>query len=485
MKFGNIGGLFDILNENFIFVTIHIISLTFLGYIVHSMYQYLPLQIPLFYTLPWGEKQLASRELIFALYYITILISFINIIFVFIQSKNGQFVIAKFSNYLSLIILFFAFVFIYRIINISALTIFAVPMIFKLVVLPFGASLVCAYLIGPYIIKFAKKFGLMDDPLTHKHPGMLIKKPTPRAGGLVYMLAILIPGIFFLPILESQKLIGILVGMSICVITGLFDDKKDIHPIFRLFIQGLIILITVLSGIILIYIPNPFGNPIMLDGYKFTFEFLGPHSVYYFSVLVAAFWIGTTMNFMSFANGTDGVYAGLVFVASFVIAVIMYQTIDVDPEMAKFIKLAALSSGAAFGMAFFTWPPQKMLWGFGATGAGLIIAALAIIGSTKVAVMLLVLLIPFMDGTVAVLRRLKRKQLPFWGDREHLHHKLLFTLGWNKSKVATFYWLTTLSLGIIGIISSGRSRALWVVSMSVIFIMGVALLNLIRKPKSN
>lgn len=483
MKFVNLNGLFDILNENFIFTLSHVIGLTFLGYLIHTMYVYLPEQIPLFYTLPWGEKQLADKESIFALYYITIFISIINMIFIFLQSKHGQFVVARFANYLSVLILFLTFGFIYRIINISAITVFEIPMLFKLIVMPFGASLITAYFVGPFVIKFAHKFGLMDDPITHKHPGMLLKKPTPRAGGLVYLLAILIPGIIFLPILQSQKLFGIIIGTILCVITGLIDDKKDVHPILRLSLQAFIVLITTLSGIILIYIPNPFGAPIMLGDYKFTFDFMGPHTIYYFSVIVAGFWIATTMNFMSFANGTDGVYAGLVFVASFVIAVIMYQTIDVDPEMAKFIKLAALSSGAAFGMAFFTWPPQKMLWGFGATSAGLIIATLAIIGSTKVAVMLLVLLIPFMDGLVAVLRRLKRKQLPFWGDREHLHHKLLFTLGWPKTKVATFYWLTTLSLGIIGIISSGRSRALWVISMAVVFILGIAVLNLIRKPK--
>ncbi|EFK97431.1 membrane protein, partial [sediment metagenome] len=65
------------------------------------------------------------------------------------------------------------------------------------------------------------------------------------------------------------------------------------------------------------------------------------------------------MNFMSFANGTDGVYAGLVFVASFVIALLMFTSVPIDPEMSKYVKLAALSAGSALAMAFYTWPSQK------------------------------------------------------------------------------------------------------------------------------
>ncbi len=373
--------------------------------------------------------------------------------------------------------------YLYRIVTISAINAMEIPQIVKLILIPMLAALVANIIATPIVIKISKIFGFIDDPLTHKHPGMMLKKPTPRAGGLAYMISILIPGILLLPILESQKIVGILTAAILCVITGVMDDKKDIHPGIRLIIQVLTATIAVFSGIILIYIPNPFGDPIILDQYKFTFTFLGIHSIYYISVIVAIFWVMTTMNFMSFANGSDGVYAGLVFVSSFVIAILMFQSLDADPEMAKFVKLAALSAGAALGMALFTWPPQKLLWGFGATSAGLVIATLSIIGSTKVAVMLLVLLIPFLDGLVAIVRRLKRKQLPFWGDREHFHHKLLFRLGWSKSKVATFYWISTIFLGTIGILSSGRSRALWVASMSIIFFIAIALFNFIRFPK--
>lgn len=482
-KFKNLGNILELLNENIVYLVLNLGIVLTIAIFVYLQIENLPSQIPLFYNLSRGDSQLANRALLWIIPAFSLLFYLINLVFITLETKRGVYQIARMFNYTTTIVLLVLGAYLYRIVTISAINAVEIPQIVKLVLIPMLAALIANIIATPIVIKSAKIFGFMDDPLTHKHPGMMLKKPTPRAGGLAYMLSILIPGILLLPILESQKIVGILIAATICVITGIMDDRKDIHPGIRLFIQILTASIAVLSGIILIYIPNPFGEPIVLDQYRYSFNFLGTHSIYYVSVIIAIFWVMTTMNFMSFANGSDGVYAGLVFVSSFVIAILMFQSLDADPEMAKFVKLAALSAGAALGMALFTWPPQKLLWGFGATSAGLVIATLSIIGSTKVAVMLLVLLIPFLDGLVAVIRRLKRKQMPFWGDREHFHHKLLFRLGWSKAKVATFYWISTIFLGTIGILSSGRSRALWVASMSILFFIIIAIFNFIRFPK--
>lgn len=468
--------------EMYLYILVGIIINTGAFLLIYLYYNILPTQVPLYYFLSWGEKQLAQKIILYIVPTISSIFFFLNLFLSYKQYKAGSFRISKLYNIFSVSISFIFGLFLYRIVYLSALQPIEIPSIIKLIGIPVVLSFATTIIASNFVIKFANKFGLIDDPLTHPHPAMLLTKPTPRAGGLAYFLGIIVPAFLVLPILSSQKIIGILLGAFICVVTGLKDDKKDINPFLRLFVQGLTILITALSGIILIYVPNPFGQHLSLDQYKFTFEFFGKHSVFYLSVILAGFWIATTMNFMSFANGTDGVYAGLVFVASFVIALLMFGSIQVDPEMAKYVKLASLSAGAALGMAFFTWPPQKFLWGFGATSAGLIIASLSIIGSTKVATMLIVLLIPFLDGLVAVIRRIKRKQLPFWGDREHLHHKLLFKLNWSKSKVATFYWITTMFLGAAGILSGGKSRAIWLGSLITIFILSISILNLIRAP---
>jgi len=462
---------------------INIFLILLVGFYLNWIYSDLPNQIPFFYTMPWGLQQLASKSYICGLFAIPIALLILNIIMSVVEYSKNNFVLSKFYSYISLLInipiLFYAF----RIVNIVSYKIIDVPVWAKIIAFPVMIAFITTAITGPIVIKLAKKYGFMDDPLIHKHPGMLLTKPTPRAGGLTYFLGILIPALFILPIAQSQKLIGIFLGAAICVFIGLKDDKKDVNPYVRLFLQLLATGLVVLAGTILIYIPNPFGNSIKLDDFKFVIEFMGTHKIHYISVIVAGIWIMWTMNFMSFANGTDGVYAGLVTITSLVIAILMIPNLGVDPGTDKFIKLAALSAGAGLGMALFTWPPQKILWGFGATSAGLIIAALSIIGSTKVAATLLILLIPFLDGVFAVIRRIRRKQMPFWGDREHLHHKLLEGLGWSKKKVAIFYWLTTILFASIGIASSGQSRALFLASIGAIVIFGITMLNFFKNPR--
>ena len=266
--------------------------------------------------------------------------------------------------------------------------------------------------------------------------------------------------------------------------TGLRDDKKDINPYLRLIIQLIAIFVVVLSGIILIYVPNPFGDAITLDHYKYVINYLGEHKIHYYSVIAAVIWIWWTMNFMSFANGVDGVFAGLVTVASVIIAIVMYLSLSQEANLAIFAKFASIIAGAGIGMAIFTWPPQKILWGWGATAAGLMIAALSIIGSTKITITLIVLMIPFLDGIFAIIRRLSRKQMPFFGDREHFHHKLLDDFGWSKRKIATFYWSSTIILATVGIFTSGKVRAIAFVMIAMVIIITLAFLNFhFKKPK--
>ncbi|PIR42792.1 hypothetical protein CO058_03460 [candidate division WWE3 bacterium CG_4_9_14_0_2_um_filter_35_11] len=473
---------FIINSLTWIYVTC-IIILLLSAYYVKIAYEYLPLKIPFLYTLPWGNLQLANKSSMWILLGLSALIIITNAALSFYENSKSNFYISRFYSFVTLLCTIVINSYAVRIVYISSTKEILFPIWIKLLLIPMVLAFLSTVIITPLVIKFAKKYNFMDDPFRHKHPGMLLKKPVPRAGGFAFLLGILIPGIFLLPIITSQKIIGIIIGSIICVVVGLVDDKKDVSPYKRLLIQALSISIAVLSGIILIYISNPFGEAIKLDSYKYVINFAGEHKIYYFGALAAALWIGWTMNFMSWANGTDGVYAGLVTISAFVISILMLQTLDEDPGVGIFIKLAALTSGAGLGMAIFTWPPQKLLWGFGATSAGLIIAALSILGSTKVATTLIVLMIPFLDGLFAIVRRLRRKQLPFWGDREHLHHKLLEGLGWSKQKVAVFYWSTTILLGAIGILTSGQIRALSLATIATLIIAGIASINFIKKPK--
>ena len=47
-------------------------------------------------------------------------------------------------------------------------------------------------------------------------------------------------------------------------------------------------------------------------------------------------------------------------------------------------------------------------------------------------------------------RRLISGHSPVWGDRKHLHHRLL-DAGWSKQETAYFYWFSTAILGVLAL----------------------------------
>jgi len=134
---------------------------------------------------------------------------------------------------------------------------------------------------------------------------------------------------------------------------------------------------------------------------------------------------------------------------------------------------SAISAGAAFGSVKYNWHPSKIMWGFGAMSAGLTIASLAILAQAKIAVSVLILLIPFLDALFTVSRMVLHGKNPFKGDRGHLHHLLLYR-GWSVSKVAIFYWFATALFGLVGLFSPER-----VVLKLTFLIMGVVAFGLI------
>ena len=60
----------------------------------------------------------------------------------------------------------------------------------------------------------------------------------------------------------------------------------------------------------------------------------------------------------------------------------------------------------------------------------------------------MVLGIPTADAVFTILRRIRAGKSPLWGDRGHLHHKLLDVLKWGRRRIAVFYWAASFLLGL-------------------------------------
>ena len=55
-------------------------------------------------------------------------------------------------------------------------------MILETIILPFFLALGATMILVPLCIPLIKKYGLIDDPKVHVHPGIIHSKPVPRGG---------------------------------------------------------------------------------------------------------------------------------------------------------------------------------------------------------------------------------------------------------------------------------------------------------------
>lgn len=311
------------------------------------------------------------------------------------------------------------------------------------------ATTLCSFLATPVVISLAKKFNIIDDPKTNKHPKVIHTKPIPRAGGVAIFVAFLISALLFLPI--DKRLIGILLGALVLIIMGVLDDKYNLNPYLRLVLGGLAILFPIASGIGIAFISNPFGGIIDLSHPQITFEFYGIHTIWLLSDLFALFWITFLMNIINMgAKGVDGQLSGVTVISALTIA-LMSLKFSSDPSQSSVIILSAITAGAFLGFLPWHIHPQKIMPGYGgSTLAGYLLGILAILSTTKVGVLVVVLGVPLIDTIYTIIRRILQKKSPVWGDRGHLHHRLLDG-GLSKSQVAIFYWVTTAILGVLAL----------------------------------
>lgn len=350
-----------------------------------------------------------------------------------------------------------------------------------LVFLPLLVSGIATYFATPLVIKFANKINIIDDPKRHKHPKVIHTYPIPRGGGIALFAGIAISSILFLPL--DKHLQGILLGATALVLLGVLDDKYDLNPYLRLIFQFIAAGIPIAAGIGIAFLTNPFNGILDLSQPQINFFLLGEQrSIWILSDIFALFWIVTLMNFVNIgASGLDGQLSGTAAIAATTVAALSLR-FSADITQWPVIILASVTAGAYLG--FLPWHayPQKIMPGFGgSTLAGFMLGILSILSTTKVGTLMVVLAVPLVDTGYAVVRRILSGKSPFWGDRGHLHHKLL-DAGLSKRQVALFYWGITATLGILAL-NLNASFKLYTIVGVAIFIGGL-LLWLTYRPKN-
>lgn len=356
------------------------------------------------------------------------------------------------------------------------------PNLANLLILPLAVAAVITYLASPVVIKLAKYWGIIDDPTKHIHPKVIHTEPTPRGGGLAIYLGVVISALIFLPL--DKHLIGILAGATIIILMGLADDKYNLNPYLRLFLGFLAAAAPIIAGIGIAFISSPGGGIIDLSHPQISFNFLGEQrNIWLLSDSFALIWIVLMMNMLNMgAKGIDGQLTGVVIVAALTIAALSLK-FSADIAQWPVIILAGVTAGAFLG--FLPWHiyPQKIMPSYGgATLAGYLLAVLSILSTTKVGTLMVVLGVPLIDTGYTIIRRVAAGKSPVWGDRGHLHHRLLDT-GWSKAKVAAFYWLITFVLGLLALNLKTASKLYTMVGVAAV--LGGLILWLTYRSKSS
>ncbi len=315
--------------------------------------------------------------------------------------------------------------------------------------LPSIISFLLTIISVPPTIAFAKKFKLLDSPKIRPHPAHTQQRIVPRAGGLPVFIGIVATLMLFTPF--EKYTIGILAGLFILLVIGLLDDRyQNLSPYLRLLTQFLAAGAAVWSGIGIGFITNPLGGIIHLD--------TSPQLMLLADFL-AVIWIVWVMNMINWSKGVDGQMPGIVTIAALILGLLSLKlNLSNDLSQVTVAKLSFITAGCSFGFLIFNWHPAKIFPGFsGSTILGFMIAVLAILSGGKLATAGLVLLIPATDFTYTFFRRILEGKSPVWGDKGHLHHKLL-EQGFSHAQIALFYILGSVILGAaaLSLSSSGK-----------------------------
>lgn len=295
---------------------------------------------------------------------------------------------------------------------------------------PLIFSFALSFVLSWGVMKLALKLKVLDHP---KGERKIHNKPIPLLGGLAIFGSFFIVTFINFKNITSQTVLpefisAMLIGATILMIGGYFDDKYELSPSKSIIAPILAALAIVISGLKIDYITNPFGG---------FFE-IG----LIFGAIITFLWILGMMYTTKILDGLDGLVAGITAIGAIIIFFASFQKYFVQPEVAT---LAMILVGSCIGFLFWNFHPAKIFLGEGGSLlCGFLLACMAILSKGKIATTLLIMGIPILDLVWVILRRWKEGKSINVADRKHLHHRLIDAGLSHRNATLTYYFLTAL-----------------------------------------
>ncbi|MBX7245314.1 MAG: undecaprenyl/decaprenyl-phosphate alpha-N-acetylglucosaminyl 1-phosphate transferase [Candidatus Sumerlaeaceae bacterium] len=313
--------------------------------------------------------------------------------------------------------------------------------------LAFGLGLVCV----PLAQRFGQRFGFVDAV----NPAKIHDEPKVRCGGVGIFAAFM--GAFAICLLAAgllkdsplvpeslrahlgnisfvkDKLGGLMLGATILFLTGLADDRFNLRPTVKLFLQILSALPLVLSGITV-----KFFVPGMLAGAVMTIA-----------------WVVLLTNAFNFLDNMDGLSSGVAIVAA-----LNFFLISRGGDEYFMMAIIALFIGAVAGFWRYNFPRARLFMGdSGSLFIGYMLAGISTLVTyykagvptqAPVIAPLIVLGVPIFDTVSVLLIRWKNGAPLMKGDQNHFSHRLV-ALGFSRVRTVLFIYLVTFAVGITAV----------------------------------
>ncbi len=317
--------------------------------------------------------------------------------------------------------------------------------------------MLCAFLITftttPIARVIAYKVGAIDVP---KDKRRMHKEPIPRMGGLAIFLGFAITVLIFGEI--NLASVGMLVGASLLIVVGIFDDIYSLPALLKLAFQLLCSAIATVMG-------NVVPGVTIFDKYI---------SFGVFSIPITILWITALINAVNLIDGLDGLSCGVSAISS--VSLLLSAFFLPEPSLAIILLIAALS-GSCIGFLPFNFNPASIFMGdTGAMFLGYSLAIISIQGFFKVNALMsfwipfLVFALPIFDTSFAFLRRIFHGKSPFSPDRSHIHHKLIDMGFTQKQSVMILYSICGM-LGVSAVLfAKGSASSGFLIIIVALFI---------------
>ncbi len=276
-------------------------------------------------------------------------------------------------------------------------------------------------------------------------------------------------------------------GAMICAL-GVLDDLMELDALTKL--GGQVLVAGFLIYFDVQYRFFPFPAP---GGGQFSLEQSQ-------AALLTVVTVVATVNAVNFVDGLDGLAAGVIGVGAVAFFVFCYQLANLNGVSLAVTGalLCALLAGACAGFLPHNFYPARLFMGdSGSMLLGLMLSASALTLTGQFAVTdltqggggseasllptllpiivpLSILVVPFADLVLAVVRRTRRGQMFYHPDKQHLHHRML-EIGHSHRRAVLIMWLWAGLIGFGTVLGSLYAGRLTYLALAVWFAVTAAL----------